>query len=98
MPVSTISSGCSDQISSCIATMSCGYWMIGRPSQEKLYEYLAAIEVAMNCRVAACSGASLPLAATRAGDLALEFVHVSFPWSISRQWYRCAVAASISRR
>ena len=25
-----------DQISSCIATMSCGYWMIGRPSHAKL--------------------------------------------------------------
>ena len=36
MPVSTIRSGCTRQISSCIATMSCGYWMIGRPSQEKL--------------------------------------------------------------
>ena len=36
MPVSMIRSGCTCQISSCIATMSCGYWMIGRPSQEKL--------------------------------------------------------------
>ena len=34
--------GLDRQISSCIATMSCGYWMIGRPSQEKLYEYLGA--------------------------------------------------------
>ena len=42
MPVSTIRSGWIVQISSCIATMSCGYWMIGRPSQAKLYEYFAA--------------------------------------------------------
>ena len=38
IPVSMIRSGFTDQISSCMATMSCGYWMIGRPSQLKLYE------------------------------------------------------------
>ena len=98
MPVSTIRSGWSDQISSCIATMSCGYWMIGRPSQEKLYEYLAAIEVAMNCARRGLQRRVAAIGRDPRGDLALEFVHVSFPWSISRQWYRCAVAASISRR
>ena len=35
MPVSMMRSGCTAQISSCIATMSCGYWMIGRPSHSK---------------------------------------------------------------
>ena len=40
MPVSMMRSGLTRQMSSCMATMSWGYWMIGRPSQEKLYEYL----------------------------------------------------------
>ena len=39
MPVSMIRSGWTRQINSCMATMSCGYWMIGRDIQEKLYEY-----------------------------------------------------------
>jgi 3-deoxy-D-manno-octulosonic-acid transferase len=36
IPVSMIRSGCTRQMISCIATMSCGYWMIGRPIQAKL--------------------------------------------------------------
>ena len=35
-PVSTIRSGRQRQITSCTASTSCGYWMIGRPSQLKL--------------------------------------------------------------
>ena len=33
IPVSIIRSGRTVQINSCMATISCGYWMIGRPSQ-----------------------------------------------------------------
>ena len=36
MPVSTMTCGRTRQMTSWIATMSCGNWMIGRPSQLKL--------------------------------------------------------------
>ncbi|MNT80437.1 hypothetical protein D3C72_2198900 [compost metagenome] len=36
MPVSMMRSGRTRHTSSCMATMSCGYWMIGRPIQSKL--------------------------------------------------------------
>ena len=37
--VSMIRLGRTRQINSCMATMSWGYWMIGRDIQAKLYEY-----------------------------------------------------------
>ncbi len=36
IPVSMMRSGFTRQASSCIATVSCGSWMIGTPSQAKL--------------------------------------------------------------
>ena len=91
MPVSTIRSGWSDQISSCIATMSCGYWMIGRPSQAKLYEYLAAIDAVMKPCAAACSGCVGAVGGDAVGDLAFEFRHGGSLVRSSGSRYRCAV-------
>ena len=58
MPVSMIRSGLIGQISSCIATMSCGYWMIGRPIQAKLYEYFGSIERRVKAFAAATNAVS----------------------------------------
>ena len=44
IPVSMIRSGLIDQTSSYTATISWGYWIIGRPCQEKLYEYFGRVE------------------------------------------------------
>jgi hypothetical protein len=35
-PVSTMTSGWTSQITSCMRTMSSGSWMMGRPNQAKL--------------------------------------------------------------
>ena len=79
MPVSMIRSGCTDQISSCIATMSCGYWMIGRPSHEKLYEYFGgdrraheAVRRRLQRLVGAVGGDAL-------GHFRVEFAHGHVP-------------------
>src|SRR6266571_3900868 len=60
-----IRAGLTCQIISWVAMMSCGYWMIGRPSHEKLYEYCFSIDATAKSCAAPASVSSRPLASTR---------------------------------
>ena len=65
IPASMIRSGLTCQISSCIATMSCGYWMMGRPSDEKLYEYFGSVDALKNAFAVDMNSMFLPFASIR---------------------------------
>src|SRR5262245_3711768 len=64
MPVSMIRSGRISQISSCMAIISWGYWMMGRPMQEQLYEYCSLLDSVLKSFSACCKPGLVPFAFT----------------------------------
>jgi len=65
-PVSITRSGFTAQMISCIASASVGNWIIGRPSQEKLFMYFFSRALVRQVRASSRISRSLPKPSMRA--------------------------------